>query len=135
MTATTLIGPIGDHDNVEVAADGPLTITLRYAKPEPLEGAHSYPVPVFPRLSAVLTRSETGWIARAPEVDALGHGDTWQAAMDSLKDEVEQYLEYVRDDRPSLARAISHHSGFVGLLATPRELWFASVSVDAPSVE
>jgi predicted RNase H-like HicB family nuclease len=135
MTPTLVAGGLTDAEDagLEVAAQGHRTITIRYARPEPVSG--SYPVAVSARLRAVLRRSEEGWIARAPELDALGHGETWESALENLRDSVEQYLEFIRDDQPRLAPAIAHHAAFVGLLDTPWESWFVSVSVNAAALE
>lgn len=133
MTPTLVAGGFTESEELDVAAQDEHAIRLRYARPAPTSG--SYPVVVSARLRVVLRRSEHGWIALAPELDTLGHGETWEEALECLHDSVEQYLEFLRDDRPMLAPAIAHHAIFVGLLDTPPELWFGSVSVNASALE
>ncbi|HEX3391319.1 MAG TPA: type II toxin-antitoxin system HicB family antitoxin [Solirubrobacteraceae bacterium] len=133
MTPTLVAGGFTESEDLDVAAQGEHMIRLQYGRLAPTSG--SYQVDVSPRLRGVLRRSEQGWIALAPELGALGHGDTWEEALEQLRDAVEQYLEFLRDDRPTLASAIAHHAMFVGLLDTPPDLWFGSVSVNAAALE
>jgi predicted RNase H-like HicB family nuclease len=133
MTPTVVAGGISDSDNMEVVTVRQQVLSLRYA-PAELPASTSYRVALSPRLRIGLRQSEQGWIASAPELNALGDGDTAEAAMESLGDSIEQYLEYVRDDKPQLAPAIAHHAAFVALLHVPRALWFASVSFDAAAL-
>lgn len=138
MTPALIAGAFNDSDNIEVVAEAPQKIIFRYARPAPGRTGASYSVLLGTRgtpLSVILRRSEDGWIALAPELDELGHGETLEEALASLHDSVEQYLEFVRHDQPVLAPAIAHHAMFVGLLDTPPELWFGSVSVDASALE
>lgn len=95
----------------------------------------TYSIPVSGGLVAIVTPSEEGWIAQAPALKALGHGDTPESALDSLRDALEQYVEFIRDDKPRLAPDIAWHKIYVRLLDLPRQAWFASVTVDAPAVE
>jgi predicted RNase H-like HicB family nuclease len=137
MNATLVAGGLPEAEDVEIieiALPGTRRATLRYPRPEPTDG--SYPVPLFSaRLSATVRRSESGWIARVTDLDEIGHGATWKSALDNLRDSVEQYLEFLRDDKPKLAPVIAHHTDYIELLDTPRDLWFASVEIDAPTVE
>lgn len=135
MNATLVAGGLSIvEDVVEIVPEGASRASLRYPRPEPVE--NSYPIPLFSaRLSAKVRRSENGWIAQAADVDEIGHGATWKAALDNLRDCVEQYLEFLRDDAPKLASDISHHADYIALLDTPRDLWFASVEIDASPVE
>jgi hypothetical protein len=135
MNATLVVGGLFiAEDVVESEPVGVSRAALRYPRPEPVE--NSYPIPLFSfRLSAKVRRSESGWIALEAEVDEIGHGATWMAALDNLRDRVEQYLEFLRDDKPKLAPDIAHHADYIALLDTPRDLWFASVEIDAPAVE
>lgn len=135
MNATLVVGGLSDsEDVVEIVPEGASRAALRYARPEPVE--NSYPIPLFSaRLSAKIMRSESGWIAQAAGVGEIGYGATWKVALDDLCDSVEQYLEFLRDDKPKLAPEIGHHADYIDLLDTPRELWFASVEIDAPAVE
>ncbi len=127
-------GVRGAHEGgLEVVplADG---FRLRYAAVEQSPG--SYPAVIEPvRLSAVLRRSERGWVARAAVLAAVGYGLSREAALDDLRDSIEQYLEFLRDDRPQLAVSVAHHGAFVSLLDVPRDSWFASVSLDASPLE
>jgi predicted RNase H-like HicB family nuclease len=135
MTTDTLVaGALTDVDDapLQVTADQG-DVTLRYARPEP--PGTSYPILVAPRLSAVVRMGEEVWVASAPEVNGLGHGETWESALKDLRESVEEYLEYLRDGRPELAPDIAHHVSFLELLETPPALWFASVSVHAPALE
>ncbi len=135
MNATLVAGGLSTaEDVVESEPVGVSRAALRYPRPKPVE--NSYPIPLFSaRLSAKVRRSESGWIAQEAEVDEIGHGATWIAALDNLRDRVEQYLEFLRDDKPKLAPDIAHHADYIALLDTPRDLWFASVEIDAPAVE
>jgi predicted RNase H-like HicB family nuclease len=138
MTPALIAGGFNDSDNIEVVAEVPQEIIFRYARPVPERTGASYSVLLGTRgmpLSVILRRSEHGWVALAHELDELGHGETLAEALASLHDSVEQYLEFLRDDQPALAPAIAQHAMFVGLLDTPPELWFGSVSVDASALE
>jgi predicted RNase H-like HicB family nuclease len=134
---TVIAGGISEDAGLDLAVlPGAQILTLLYPRPvAPDRPTSSYPIYLSVRLSALVRPGETGWIAEAPDVDGLGHGATVQAALEDLTESVEQYLEYLRDDRPELAPAIGHHRAYVELLDTPRELWFAFVSVDAPALE
>jgi predicted RNase H-like HicB family nuclease len=135
MTPTLVAGSLTEVEDPElkIVTEDDLDINLRYSRPA--QSDNSYSVPLTGRLRALLRRGEAGWIAHAPELDALGHGETPQAALTNLQDSVEQYLEFLRDDKPALAPEISRHAAFVVLLSVPPGLWFASVSIDAPTVE
>jgi hypothetical protein len=137
MTTDTLVaGGLSESDRVLKVAPSPGAhgAVLRYARPEPVD--NSYPVPLFSaRLSATVRRSENGWIAQVQDLGELGYGATWKSALDSLCDSVEQYLDFLRDDEPKLAPEVAHHTDYVGLLDVPRALWFASVEINAPTVE
>lgn len=135
MTPTVVVGDISDSDNMEVVTDHQQAFTLRYGRPELEPNSTSYPVVLGPRLRATVCQSEQVWIASAPELNALGHGETAEAALDSLCDAVEQYLEYLRDDKPKLAPEIARHADYIKLLDSPRGLWFAAVKIDAAPVE
>jgi hypothetical protein len=133
MNATLIAGGLSGSEDI-VEPEGASLAALRYPRAERVE--NSYPVSLFSsRLSAKVSRSEGGWIAQATGVDGIGHGATWKGALDDLSDRVEQYLEFLRDDKPKLAPDIAHHTDYIALLDTPRGLWFASVTIDAPSVE
>jgi len=127
----------GDNADLEFAhspGDEPAG-SLRYVRSvEPPEES-SYSGSVELRLSGVVRATERGWIATAPTLGALGYGDTPQAALDDLLDEIEQYLEFLRDDAPKLAPAIAHHAQYVHLLDVPRATWIASAVVDASPLE
>jgi hypothetical protein len=111
-------------------------VTLSYASATPEPGHGVYSVSVEPwRLSAVVRRTERGWVASAAELNALGYGETPEMAVADLLDSVEQYLGFIRDDAPRLAPAVAHHAIYVALLDIPRGAWLASVSVDASDVE
>jgi hypothetical protein len=134
MTPTLVMGGVSENDNMEVV-NAPQKFRLRYVRPKPQrEVGLSYTVNVSPGIQVVLRRGEKGWVAAAPELQALGHGETPEAAAADLLDRVEDYLEYLRDDKPPLAAAIAHHAPFVELLHSPRALWFASVSFDASTL-
>lgn len=85
------------------------------------------------RLSVVLHRSEHGWIASEAGLNALGYGESQADAINDLCDSVEQYLRFLREDKPGLAEEVAHHTAYVQLLDAPRAVWVASV--DAPTVE
>lgn len=135
MNATLVAGGLStDEDVVEIVPEGASRAALRYPRPEPVE--NSYPIPLFTaRLSAKVRRSETGWIAQTADVDEIGYGATRDLALDDLRDRVEQYLEFLRDYKPKLAPEIAHHADYIALLDTSRDLWFASVEIDAATVE
>jgi predicted RNase H-like HicB family nuclease len=139
MTTDTLVaGGLTEDGGLEIAAPTEIDeLSFRYT---PYEGIHAassgaYALPITTRLSVTLRPSEAGWIARAPELGALGHGETRDGALDDLRDAITQYLEFIRDDKPTLAPDIAHHAPFVQLLDTPPELWFASVELHAATLE
>lgn len=127
----------GDATEFVHAAGDESSVNLRYGALEKQpEATGTYFVRVEPwRLSAVVRRTERGWIATSGVLNALGYGETPETAVEDLLDSVEQYLEFIRDDEPALAPAIAHHSEYVALLGMPRGTWLASVTVDAPAVE
>jgi hypothetical protein len=136
MTPTLVAGGLTEDDLT--ATQGGKKLILHYVAQTPsVAPGASYPISLSSgRLSAVLRRGDRGWIARAPDLDGLGYGDSEVAALDDLAESIRQYLEFLRDDQPDLAPAIAHHAGYVGLLDTPQWSWFISVSVeDAPAVE
>ena len=135
MTPTTLVaGTVTEDEQLEIARPQGerIALTLRY--PPALPGAGTYPVRVeTARLTISVRPSDEGWIARAPQLNAIGYGATPDDALDDLRDAIEQYLEFLRDDEPQLAPAVAHHATYVQLLDAPRAVWFASI--DAPTVE
>ncbi len=136
MTPTTLVaGSISDNEGVEIARPEGEDVTAVYIRyPSTSTAARTYSVRVeSARLAAVLRPSEAGWIARAPALGALGHGSTREDALEDLRDAIEQYLEFLREDAPRLAPAVAHHAVYVQLLDVPRAVWFASV--DAATLE
>lgn len=135
MNVTLVAGGLSTaEDIVEIVPEGAGRAALRYPRPKPVE--NSYPIPLFSaRLAAKVRRSESGWIAQTADVNEIGHGATWMGALDNLCDCVAQYLEFLRDDKPKLAPEIAHHADYIALLDTPQDLWFASVEIDAPTVE
>jgi predicted RNase H-like HicB family nuclease len=134
-TATTVAGSLVEDDEVRVIApsDGQ-AIRLQYPAnvTRPSEGGQprssGYVIATGKRLSVVMRQGEGGWIARAPQLDALGHGETMLAAVQNLLDAVAEYLEFLRDDEPELAPDIAHHLDYLLLLKVPRMSWFGSVS-------
>jgi hypothetical protein len=134
VTPSTLVaGSIADDPGLAVAQlpGGHVSLCVRYQAVSP---GVTYPIVLeSARLSVLLRRGDEGWIARAPALNALGYGQTYAEAMVDLADSIEQYLEFLREDKPRLAPAIAHHQLYVGLLDAPRAVWFASV--DAPTVE
>jgi hypothetical protein len=134
MTPTLVAGGALESPDVEVAEQADLSVSLRYRRPEPPGGTYS--IPLFGRrLSVVLRPGDSGWIARVAELDELGYGSSYIDAINHLADAVEGYLEFLRDDQPSLAEHVAHHAEYVELLDMPRELWFASVEIDAAPME
>lgn len=127
----------GLSEDQPAATQGSEKLILHYRHAPSGTPAGSYPISLSSgRVSAVVRRSERGWIASAHDLNALGYGDSGSAALNDLAESIKQYLEFLRDDEPDLAPAISHHADYVGLLDTPQRSWFASVSVvDAPTVE
>lgn len=101
-------------------------VQMTYAATERPAGAYS--VRVEPtRLMVLLRSTESGLVARAPELNALGYGSTWEAALEDLADSIQQYLEFLRGI-PQLAPSVAHHAAYTVLLDVPRGVWFASVS-------
>jgi predicted RNase H-like HicB family nuclease len=137
VTPTLVAGGLTEDTGEEVAATpGGKMLILRYTPTRVATAGPAYRISISKRLSAVLRRSEDGWIARAPDLNALGHGDSAEAALDDLAESIGQYLEFLRDDRPELAPAIAHHGGYISLLQVPQGTWFASVDIaDASTVE
>jgi hypothetical protein len=134
MTPALVAGASLESPNVDVAAQPDQPVSLRYRRPEPVGSRYS--IPMFGRrLSVVVRPGDSGWIARAAELDALGYGSSYINAIDHLADVVEEYLKFLRDDRPRLAEEIAHHAEYVELLGSQRELWFASVEINATPVE
>jgi predicted RNase H-like HicB family nuclease len=130
---TLVAGALDVDARLAVTPQQGRAMILQYARPE-LAGT-SYPIVFAPRLSAVVRQGEAVWTATAPDINGLGCGDTWEEALEDLRESVEEYLEYIRDDRPELAPDIAHHVSFLELLKTPPALWFASVSVYATALE
>ncbi len=91
-----------------------------------------YTAPKPPSVEAVLSRTESGFIARAPELDALGFGDTIEGALADLRDEIRDYLRTVRDDGLALAPQIEHHAEHLGLLTVDPKMWFSAVRLPEP---
>lgn len=109
-------------------------VTLKYRESEP--PGDSYSVAFEPsRLNGVVQATERGWVAIASEVGALGYGESVPEAVEDLLDAIEQYLEFLREERPELAPEVANHADYVSLLGTPRGLWLASVKVNATPVE
>jgi hypothetical protein len=140
-TTTTLAGSLVDDDEVRVVAPSDeVEVRLQYPvdAPGPSEAGAprtGYVIAMGERLSVVMRRSEDGWIARAPELDALGYGETMLGAVQNLVDEAAEYLEYLHDDEPEMAPDIAHHLDYLPLLKVPRMSWFGSVSFpDASSL-
>ncbi|HXA54221.1 MAG TPA: hypothetical protein VNV37_05035 [Solirubrobacteraceae bacterium] len=134
-TATTVAGSLVEGDEVRVIAPSDdQEIRLQYPAnvPRPSEAGQprssGYVIATGKRLSVVMRQSEGGWIARTPELDALGHGGTMDAAIQNLLDAAAEYLEFLRDDEPELAPDIAHHLDYLLLLKVPRMSWFGSVS-------
>jgi predicted RNase H-like HicB family nuclease len=135
VTPTLVAGGLTGDASVQVTADEgqrPM-MTIRYAQPRPV--GSSYPIFIAPRLSAVVEQGAETWTARVPELNGLGYGETSEQALEMLRESLEQYLEYLRDEKPDLAPEIAHHAAFIHLLKTPPMLWFASVSVHAAPLE
>ena len=134
MTPTLVAGASMRSPEIEIAQQSEPPVLLRYARPKP--AASSYAIPLFgPRLTVVVSLGDSGWIAQACELDALGYGSSYTSAINHLTDAVEEYLEFLREDQPRFAEEVAHHADYVELLDTPRELWFASVTINAASVE
>lgn len=134
-TATTVAGSLVEGDEVRVIAlSDDQEIRLQYpanvSRPSGAGQPRSsgYVIATGKRLSVVMRQSEGGWIARTPELDALGHGGTMDAAIQNLLDAVAEYLEFLRDDEPELAPDIAHHLDYLLLLKVSQMSWFGSVS-------
>lgn len=135
MTPTTLVaGSISDDEGLEIARPQGEDVAVYIRYPATSTASNTYSVRVeSARLTAALRPTETGWVARAPALDALGYGSSREDALDDLRDAIEQYLEFLREDAPRLAPAVAHHAVYVQLLDAPRAVWFASV--DAAALE
>lgn len=134
MTPVLVAGASLESPDIEVAEQADRPVSLRYRRPEPQGGTYS--IPLFGRrMSVVIRPGDSGWIACVAELDELGYGLSYVDALDDLTDAVEGYLEFLRDDRPRLADHVAHHAEYVELLDMPRELWFASVEIDATPME
>jgi hypothetical protein len=131
----TVVGASQSCAEPEVAdMKGVGTVVIRYGTAW-ADGAYAIHLPAT-RVMATLRPTEQGYVARSADLNALGYGESPLGALDDLADSIQQYLEFIRDDRPRLAPAISHHADYLPLLGVPRGSWFAWVSMsDAAAVE
>lgn len=90
------------------------------------------------RLSALVERSDVGFLARSPELNTLGYGEHVGEAILDLAESVKDYLSVLREEESRPAPEIVHHLAYLPLLEEPAVSWFASVElqgVDASDLE
>lgn len=114
---------------------GEQLLNLGYAAVTMTPGSNAYRVTIRQSLTAIVRRTERGWVATAPALNALGYGGESRDAVEDLLNSVEQYLDFLRHEAPELAPTVAHHADYLGLLDTPRSVWLAAVSVDASPLE
>lgn len=126
---TQLVTPESD-----LALSGDGGALLRYAPFA--RGVGTYRVVLAPaRLTAVITETDEGNLARCPELESLGYGASPEEALADLVEATREYLTVLSEERPKFAPQVAHHARYVRLLDAPAGSWFASVAVDAPDVE
>lgn len=118
----------------DLALSGEGEVRLRYGPFTRSAGA--YRVLLAPaRLTAAITATDEGHVARCLELESLGYGATAEVALADLVEATCQYLTVLAEERPKLAPQVAHHERYVRLLDAPAGSWFASVNVDAPDGE
>lgn len=121
-------GPIdiGSNESNLVQAGQVLLRRLRY---RPAPRGRIYRVVLAPqRLTALIERTEQGFVATCPQLDSLGYGPEPESALTDLMEATREYLSLLAEDHPPLAPRIASHALYVPLLATSQASWFAAVT-------
>ena len=90
-------------------------------------GGHAYRVAMAPfRLTAVLERTEEGFVASSPELETLGYGADPTSAVSDLVEATRDYLSLLAESDTPLSPRIAHHAWYLPLLRVPPNTWFAA---------
>lgn len=92
------------------------------------EGGKTYRLPRRPQLTAVIERTEEGFVATAPQLDSLGYGGDPFSAITDLIDATREYLAVLAEDDIPLSPRTAPHAAYVSLLAVPGSSWFAAIT-------
>jgi len=81
-----------------------------------------------PLLAALVKQTESGFVARCPQLETLGYGPSAAEARADLTDATREYLSILAEDDKSLSPRIAHHALYIPLLRVPdASWWFAKV--------